>query len=175
VKLVAKGRAAHSAYPEEGKSAIEPMLAAIERVRAIPLPTDDVLGPGTLNVGTIKGGVRPNVIPELCEAELLFRTVRDTKELRAAVVAAAGDQVAAEFGLEMKAIRMRPLPGFETTVVRFGTDLPFLEAWGEGFLLGPGSIKVAHTVEERVSKQDLLHGARLYEQLAAGLIKGDIR
>ena len=35
-------------------------------------------------MGTIKGGVRPNVIPELCEAELLFRTVRDTKDLRSA-------------------------------------------------------------------------------------------
>ena len=174
-RLSARGRAAHSAYPEEGASAIERMIEALDAIRRIPLPTDEVLGPGTLNVGTIKGGVRPNVIPEHCEAELLFRTVRDTTDLRAAVTAAAGTHVGVEFGVELKAIRMRPLPGFETSVVRFGTDLPFLESWGEGFLLGPGSIKVAHTVDERVEKRELLEGARLYERLAGSLIKGEIR
>jgi acetylornithine deacetylase len=175
VKLTAKGRAAHSAYPEEGSSAIERMLAVLDKVRSIPLPVDDVLGPGTLNVGTIKGGVRPNVIPDHCEAELLFRTVRDTTGLHAAVTAAAGANVSADFGVELPSIRLRPLPGFETSVVRFGTDLPFLTSWGEGFLMGPGSIKVAHTVDERVAKQDLLDGAALYERLAGGLIAGAIR
>jgi acetylornithine deacetylase len=175
VKLTARGRAAHSAYPEEGSSAIERMLAALDRIRRIPLPVDEVLGPGTLNVGTIKGGVRPNVIPDHCEAELLFRTVRDTPELRAAVSGALGSNVTAEFGLEVKSVRLRPLPGFETSVVRFGTDLPFLTAWGEGFLLGPGSIKVAHTVDERIAKQELLQGVSLYERLASSLITGGAR
>ncbi len=173
-KLTAKGRAAHSAYPEEGASAIERMLEVLDAIRRIPLPEDKVLGPGTLNVGTIRGGVRPNVIPEHCEAELLFRTVQDTRDLRAAVSAAAGPNVSVEFGVELKAIRMRPLPGFETSVVRFGTDLPFLESWGEGFLLGPGSIKVAHTVDERIEKRELLEGAKLYDRLATGLIGGQI-
>ena len=173
-KLTAKGRAAHSAYPEEGASAIERMIEALDAIRRIPLAVDDVLGPGTMNVGTIKGGVRPNVIPEHCEAELLFRTVQDTRELRAAVLRAAGSHVSVEFGLEMKAIRMRPLPGFETSVVRFGTDLPFLESWGEAFLLGPGSIKVAHTVDERIEKRELLEGARLYDRLATGLLGGNV-
>lgn len=172
VKLAARGRAAHSAYPEEGESAIERMLEALERVRRVPLPHDEVLGPGTLNVGTIKGGVRPNVIPASCEAEVLIRTVRDTRELRAAVVRAAGDQVTVDFGWEMPSIRLRALPGFETSVVRFGTDLPFLASWGEGFLLGPGSIRVAHTDHEQVEKRELLDGVALYERLAARLIAG---
>jgi acetylornithine deacetylase len=173
-KLTAKGRAAHSAYPEEGDSAIDRMLGVIEAIKGIPLPVDQVLGPGTLNVGTIKGGVRPNVIPEHCEAELLFRTVRDTSTLREAVLAAAKG-VTVEFGVELPSIRLRSLPGFETLLVRFGTDLPFLTSWGEGFLIGPGSIKVAHTVNEKVAKQDLLEGAKLYERLAGGLLAGEIR
>jgi acetylornithine deacetylase len=151
------------------------MLGALEAIRRIPLPTDEVLGPGTLNVGTIKGGVRPNVIPDRCEAELLFRTVRDTGELRAAVQKAAGPSINIEFGVELSPIRMRPFPGFETSVVRFGTDLPFLKAWGEGFLIGPGSIKVAHTVDEKVEKRELLQGAVLYERLASSLLAGDKR
>jgi acetylornithine deacetylase len=174
IKLTAKGRAAHSAYPEEGDSAIDRMFGVIEAIRKIPLPVDEVLGPGTLNVGTIKGGVRPNVIPEHCEAELLFRTVRDTTELRKAVTAAAKG-VTAAFGVELPSIRLRPLPGFETLLVRFGTDLPFLTSWGEGFLMGPGSIKVAHTVDEKVEKQELLNGAKLYERLASGLLAGEIK
>ncbi|MBI4503193.1 MAG: M20/M25/M40 family metallo-hydrolase [Gemmatimonadetes bacterium] len=174
-KLTAKGRAAHSAYPEEGASAIERMLAALEGIRRIPLPADDVLGPGTLNIGTIKGGVRPNVIPDHCEAELLFRTVRDTTELRAAVARAARGEITIEFGVELPPIHLRPVPGFETSVVRFGTDLPFLSSWGEGFLIGPGSIKVAHTVNEKVAKRDLLDGVALYQRLASGLIAGGTR
>jgi acetylornithine deacetylase len=174
-KLTATGRAAHSAYPEEGVSAIERMLRALDAIGRIPLPTDEVLGPGTVNIGTIRGGVRPNVIPDACEAELLFRTVRDTGDLRAVVLAAVGSEVQVDFGWELSSIRLRPLPGFQTSVVRFGTDLPHLKSWGEGFLLGPGSIKVAHTDHERVNKRELLDCVDLYQRLAAGLIAGQIR
>src|SRR6185503_780655 len=166
VKLTARGKAAHSAYPEEGSSAIEAMLDALARIRQIPLPVDDVLGAGTLNVGTIAGGVRPNVIPESCQAELLFRTVADTKALKAAVTKAAGDRVTADFAWARDHIRLRALPGFETMLVKFTTDLPYFAAWGEGFLMGPGTIKVAHTDHESVAKADLLEATDLYVRLA---------
>jgi len=171
-KLTARGKAAHSAYPEEGISAIDAMLDALERIRQIPLPVDDVLGAGTLNVGTISGGVRPNVIPESCEAELLFRTVADTTPLKAAVAKAAGERVSADFAWECPRARLRAVPGFETALVKFTTDVPYFEAWGERFLLGPGTIKVAHTDHESVAKADLLEAAELYTRLATALMGG---
>jgi acetylornithine deacetylase len=175
-RVSARGRAAHSAYPEEGTSAIDAVLDALERIRRLPLPEDPVLGPGTLNIGTITGGVRPNVIPERCQAELLFRTVRDTGPLRREIAAAAGDRVTVEFAWELNSIQLRPLPGFETQVVRFGTDLPYLVqqgGWGEGFLIGPGSIRVAHTDRECVAKAELHRAVELYQRLARTLINGE--
>ena len=55
VDLQATGRAAHSAYPEEGESAVAALLDTIERIRPMPLPRDPLLGPSTLNVGLIRG------------------------------------------------------------------------------------------------------------------------
>ncbi len=170
VELRARGRAAHSAYPEEGVSAIEPVLDALERIRHLPLPRDPTLGESTLNIGTIAGGVRPNVIPDACRAELLFRTVGDSGELLAAVRRAAGERVELAVAHDAPPVKLRVLPGFEDTVVRFGTDVPWLEPWGERFLMGPGSIKVAHTDHEKVAKRELEEGAALYQRAAMLLL-----
>ncbi len=175
VELVAHGLAAHSAYPGEGNSAIETMLDAIERVRRLRFPPDPMLGEVTLNVGTISGGVRSNVIPDVCRAELMFRTVSDNREIVVETKRAAGESVRVRVVLEMPPVRLESRPGFETTVVRFSTDLPFLASWGRRFLLGPGSIRVAHTDRERVAKHDLLEGVRLYERLASELLAEDTR
>lgn len=171
VELRARGRAAHSAYPEEGVSAIERMLDTLERIRRLPLPTDDLLGGCTLNIGTINGGVRPNVIPDSCRAEISFRTVGETSALRADLHSALAEGVEAEVLLDAPPVRLRAVPGFETTVVRYGTDLPWLESWGERFLIGPGSIRVAHTDHEKVGKAELLRGVDCYERMAAVLLE----
>jgi acetylornithine deacetylase len=170
VELSARGKAAHSAYPEEGISAIERMLDTLERIRRLPLPSDELLGDCTLNLATIEGGVRPNVIPDRCRAELSFRTVCDTAELRSALQSSLAEGVELKVLLEAPPIRLRALPGFETTVVRYGTDLPWLEGWGEKFLIGPGSIRVAHTDHEKVSKSELLAGVECYQRIAKLLL-----
>jgi acetylornithine deacetylase len=166
----ARGKAAHSAYPEEGVSAINRLLDALERVRRIPLPTDPTLGDCTLNIGTLRGGVRANVIPDQASAELSVRTVSDTADLKAALGRAAGDHVELVELLDSPPIRLRGLPGFDTTVVRFGTDLPWLEPWGERFLIGPGSIRVAHTDHESVATEALREGVGLYQRIALALL-----
>lgn len=170
--LRASGRAAHSAYPEEGASAIEAMLDTLERVRRLPLPRDPVLGDTTINIGTVSGGTASNVIPDACSAQLHIRTVGEGAPLIDAVRGACGEGVAVEVGLAFEPIRLRSIDGFQTTVVRYGTDLPFLEAWGERYLLGPGSIRVAHTDHERVAKRELLDAVGLYERAARALIAG---
>lgn len=169
--LEAEGKAAHSAYPELGVSAIDRLLAALDRLRQVPLPTDPVLGETTLNIGTLSGGRAANVIADQARAEVMLRTVGPTEELRAALQAAVaacpGARIAEQ--RESAAVRMGSLPGFSTTIVKYTTDVPRLGAWGEPFLLGPGSIHVAHTPEERVSKDELIEAVRLYTELVRGL------
>lgn len=166
LRIEADGRMAHSAYPELGESAIERLLDALGRLRAMKLPSDPVLGETTLNIGTIFGGRASNVIADQARAEVLIRTVGDTSELRRSIhEALQGVRIAEE--RETRAMRLGSLPGFESTVVKYTTDIPRLGAWGEPFLLGPGSIHLAHTPEERVPKRELEEAVRLY----AGMVR----
>ena len=171
VDLSAKGRAAHSAYPAEGVSAIAALLDTLERIRRMPLPSDAVLGNSTLNLGLIAGGVAPNVIPPAASAQLLIRTVEPTEPLKTAIRSLLATGVTAEFPVELPFYKGGKAPdGWETTVVSYASDLPFLDAWGERYQLGPGTIKVAHTSQEHIRKADLLRGVELYIRLASDLL-----
>ena len=171
-ELVASGRMAHSAYPELGESAIEKLLDTLERVRRIDWPVHPVLGPSTLNIGTIAGGRAPNVVPDEARAELLIRLVDDPAPVRAAVLAACEGLVEAKEQLCIPAILMDARPGFETDVMKYTTDIPaFGGAWGTPLLLGPGTIHVAHTSQERVPKAELLKATGLYAQLVRQLLE----
>ncbi len=170
VSLRAKGRAAHSAYPSEGVSAIATLLDTLGHIRALPLPSHPILGDTTVNLGRIEGGVAPNVIAPLAEAQLLYRTVSDTAPLKAAIVGSAPAGVEVEFPLEIPWVLSQPLDGWEASVVSFASDLPFLDAWGERWQLGPGSIRLAHTMEEGIRKAELLQGVDLYVRLARQLL-----
>jgi acetylornithine deacetylase len=170
-ELHASGRMAHSAYPELGESAIEKLLDVIADIRRLPLPTDRTLGPSTLNIGTIRGGRAPNVIPDEASAELFIRLVDDGAATRSAVKQLAGGRVAVKEVLCIPAVHLGSLPGFETTVVSYTTDIPaFGGAWGQPFLLGPGTIHVAHTSEERVPKAQLLEAVEIYRRMTSQLL-----
>lgn len=171
LSLEAEGRAAHSAYPELGASAIDRLLEALARLRQVPLPSDPVLGDTTLNVGTLSGGRAANVIADHARAEVMLRTVGDTTELRAALQAAVDAVAGVRIGerRETRAMHLGSLPGFPTTIVKYTTDIPRLGAWGEPFLLGPGTIHVAHTPGERVAKRELTEAVGLYRDLVRGL------
>ena len=171
VDLEASGRAAHSAYPEDGVSAIEALLDTIDRIRGLPLPSDPLLGRSTLNIGLIAGGVAPNVIPPRASAQLLIRIVEPTGPLRETIRGLLAPGVRVSFPVELPFHKGGTAPpGWDTTVVSFASDLPFLSGWGEGYQLGPGSIRVAHTAEEHIRKADLLAGVDLYVRLAADLL-----
>ncbi|HEV7367285.1 MAG TPA: M20/M25/M40 family metallo-hydrolase [Gemmatimonadales bacterium] len=171
VDLTAAGRAAHSAYPDEGVSAIAALLDTIEKIRGLPLAHDPLLGQSTLNLGLIEGGVAPNVIPPAAGAQLLIRTVAPTEPLKAAIRKLLAPGVSVEFKVELPFYKGGAAPpGWETTVVSYASDLPILEAWGERYQLGPGTIRVAHTSHEHIRKADLLRGVDLYERLASDLL-----
>jgi acetylornithine deacetylase len=172
-EIIAHGRMAHSAYPHLGESATEKLLDALQRVRAVPMPSDPVLGPATLNIGTIAGGRAPNVIPDHAEASVMIRLVNDAAPLRAGVQSACAGLADANEILCIPALHMSALPGLETTVVSYTTDIPaFNGAWGEPHLLGPGTIHVAHTSEERVEKSQLAEAVQIYQRMTRQLLTG---
>lgn len=177
VVLECDGRAAHSAYPDEGRSALLPLLDTLERLRRLPLATDPMLGPSTLNIGVLDGGVAPNVIPPAARAELLVRLVGPSDQPRREIAACAAPGVRVTFPTELPYFKNTAPPpaDWETTVVSYASDLPFHTAWGQGFQLGPGTIRVAHTSDERIAKAELLEGVRLYAKLARDLIRSTAR
>ncbi len=130
-----------------------------------------MLGPSTLNIGTIRGGRAPNVIPDEAVAEIFIRVVDDITEMKKQIEAAAQPDVEAVEILFIPALHLQSLDGFDTTVVAYTTDIPAFEgAWGQPLLIGPGSIHVAHTSEERVPKPELVEAVALYKQLVKRLL-----
>jgi acetylornithine deacetylase len=170
-EIVATGKMAHSAYPELGVSAIEKLLDALDAVRRMSLPEDPILGPTTVNIGTISGGRAPNIIPDAAKAELAIRLVGDGRKIDQALRDAVGARAEVREILELPPMRFNSLDGFPTSVVSFTTDIPVLvPAWGEPFLFGPGSIHVAHTTEEKISKRELLGAVDTYAKMTQTLL-----
>lgn len=170
-EVISQGKLAHSAYPELGHSAIHDLLDVLRDIRDIPLPEDALLGRSTLNVGTISGGRAPNVVADHASAEIMFRLVSDPAAIREGVQAAAAGRAEAREALYHPALRLAAFDGLPTTVVAFATDIPVLQgAWGKPFLIGPGSIHLAHTAEERIPKQQLLEAVEIYARMARQLV-----
>lgn len=173
ILLEADGIPAHSAYPEDGRSAVHLLLDALERIRAVPLPVDPLLGETTLNVGTIQGGVAPNVLAPDATASILVRTVQPPGPLRDALLAAVepvGPHLRISFPLDIPPVRSQPLPGWDAVTVRYTSDLPLLASWGRGYQFGPGTIRVAHTAGERIRKAELREAVGQYVRLAGELL-----
>jgi acetylornithine deacetylase len=165
-----RGRAAHSAYPHLGQSAIEPLLELLPTLKSLPLPSDPVLGDTTVNIGTIHGGTEANIIPANAEAEIMFRLAGDVEPIRKLVLDWAKGKADVEFGSHIPAQKFATVPGFETGPVAYTSDIPLLGNWGEPLLFGPGSIHVAHTADEYVDVEELRRSVDTYERLARTLL-----
>jgi acetylornithine deacetylase len=171
LRLHARGRAAHSSFPELGDSAIDKLLDALIVIRGLTFPDDAVLGRTHYTIGLIEGGVAPNVVSPDASAELLFRIVGNAAEVRESL-RVIEDRVSIEHLLDMPAVRLHTVPGFERAVFPYTTDVPFLSRWGAPLLLGPGSIHDAHTADEHVAIDHLHNAVELYVRLARQLLSG---
>ena len=170
-EIIARGKLAHSAYPELGHSAIHALLDVLQDIRSIPLPYDPLLGAGTLNIGTLCGGHAPNVVADEARAEIMFRTVADASPIRRALPAAVAGRAQAREVSHTPALHLSSFDGLPTTVVAFATDIPALGGqWGEPFLIGPGSIHVAHTAEEHIAKKSLVEAVEIYARMVTQLL-----
>ena len=166
-----RGRAAHSAYPQLGKSAVAPMLELLPTLATLDLPSDPVLGATTVNIGVIRAGTAGNIVPELAEVELMFRLVGDVKPVKKALEKWVGDRADLEYGSHIPAQKFEVIPGFEVQPVAYTTDIPLLGKWGKPLLFGPGSIHVAHTPDEHIALSELRAAVDAYERIVRALLK----
>jgi acetylornithine deacetylase/succinyl-diaminopimelate desuccinylase-like protein len=169
VIVTTEGRAAHSAYPEAGESAIEKLLDILDDIRAYEWPEDSFFGSTTCNIGVLSGGTRPNVIADKARAELQIRLGIDIDHVKSALEGAVGTRGRLEYSSAHNPVKLFSVPGFDECVVRFTTDVPYLSEWGNPLLLGPGSILDAHTNHERISKRELEQAVDLYLRLSKQL------
>ena len=168
VFITTEGRAAHSAYPEAGDSAIEKLLDILEDIRAVEWPEDGFFGTTTCNIGVLSGGTRPNVIPDKARAELQIRLGIDIEHVKRLLEKAIGGRGQLEYASAHNPVRLFEVSDFDKCVVRFTTDVPYLSNWGKPLLLGPGSILDAHTEHEKVAKRELELAVQLYVKLVTG-------
>jgi acetylornithine deacetylase len=168
--LRTKGRAAHSAYPQLGQSAIEPMLDLLPSLKKVKLPTDPVLGDTTVNIGTIHGGTEANIIPDRVEVELMFRLVGDVHEVKRKIEEWAGGKAEIEYGSFIPAQKFHTIPDFPSAPVAYTSDIPLLGRWGTPLLFGPGSIHVAHTPDEFIDVRELRAAVDAYVKIVRTLL-----
>jgi acetylornithine deacetylase len=170
VTVRTRGRAAHSAYPHLGESAIKPLLALLPTIDRLALPKDPVLGETTVNIGTIRAGTEANIIPALAESELMFRLVGDAEPVRTLVEQWAKGRAELEYGSYIPAQRFHTIDGFEVAPVAYTTDIPLLSRWGKPLLFGPGSIHVAHTTDEFIDVAELRAAVDAYQRIVRSLL-----
>jgi acetylornithine deacetylase len=171
VIITTEGRAAHSAYPEAGESAIEKLLDILHDIRACEWPENSFFGTTTCNIGVLTGGTRPNVIADKARAELQIRLGIDIEHVKSVLDDVVGTRGRLEYSSAHNPVRLFSVPGFNECVVRFTTDVPYLSEWGKPLLLGPGSILDAHTDHERISKRELEQAVDLYLDLTGIIIR----
>lgn len=171
-----EGKAAHSAYPERGDSAIRKLIRAIDVIETHDWGADPLLGKATINVGVVRGGVKANIVPAEAESDLMFRTVKHHEEMKKEVSALISP-------FDGRIIRSHGNPptymvtpeGVESTGVSFNTDVPHLGGMGKPLLFGPGSILDAHAADEKISKKELLAAVGTYESLVRALLAGEVK
>lgn len=170
LRFTAKGKAAHSAFPELGESAVHTLLDFLQLLRATELPADAILGKPTLNVGKISGGLAHNIFAESAEATVSLRAATATQKLLDKVQSLTPPQISFEVQVRSEPQKLHTVSGFETTVVPFCTDIPHLRNWGKPLLIGPGDATLAHTAEERVEKKQLSEAVGIYTKLVKQLL-----
>jgi acetylornithine deacetylase len=165
-----RGREAHSAYPQLGASALDPLLDLLPQLRTLVLPSDPLLGETTCNIGVLRAGTEANIIPGLAEAEIMIRLVSDVAPVQAAFEAWAAGRAELEWGSHIPAQHFHRIDGFEIAPMAYTSDIPLLGRWGTPLLFGPGSIHVAHTPDEHIDVSELRAAVTSYQHIVRSLL-----
>ena len=170
-RLKRMGVPGHSAYPELFRSATHPLIADLGKLLTLQLPHDSIFGDTTVNVGKISGGKAANIVAAEAEAEVIVRLAKPVAEVKPLVLAALDADTAVEVRSESNPATMYVPDGFDSDIVRFGSDVPHLRPLAETLLVGPGSIHDAHTSHEFILKSDLLEAVDVYAGLVTSLLE----
>ncbi len=190
--LRATGKAAHSSQPERGENAILKLTRALDQLdhhlgHQLGTFIHPVLGRSTMNVGMIRGGARPNIVPDLAEAEIDIR-------ITPALAAAGGALKVLTETIEFHQLPIQIVKPHENPPMETAADHPMIQAllatdaltslagapWFSdaahlsnggipSICIGPGSIDQAHTVDEFIEISALEHGARFFSAFIGGL------
>jgi acetylornithine deacetylase len=166
------GQAAHSAYPELGRSATLDLVRLLAELDAVAFPNDPLFGATTVNIGSLSGGVADNVVAPWAEARIMIRLVTPVEEVMRIIERWGAGRAALEWGPMVPPVKLGVVDGFKTSVAAFATDIPVLSNWGTPFLFGPGSIHVAHRDDECVSIDELHAAVDSYERLVHAVADG---
>ena len=168
-ELQAKGKAAHSAYPEQGYSALHQIIQDMYQLLHVKWPVSEELGETTCNIGVVNGGRAPNVIADQAIAKGVVRATASVSQLTDLIKSKLHHKTEFNVLSSSDPQHLKVVEGFETGVVSFGSDVPHLRPIAEPLLLGPGSILVAHTTDEQILIEDLKKAIRLYVELGRKL------
>lgn len=170
IRLKTVGVAAHSAFPELGQSAIRKLCEVLPDLWQLEFEPDSFFGESHLNIGTVSGGSKVNVIPARAEAEIIIRLAHPVRDVLERIRAAVNDRAEIAVISQSDPIRMPAVPGFATFIAGFGSDVPYLGNFGQPLLIGPGSIHLAHNPGESILKQELIEGSLTYLKLIRYLL-----
>ncbi len=170
VKITASGRTAHSGYPHLGDSAVDKLLDTLGKLRVLDFEDDPSWGRTLVNIGRIEGGVAHNVVPDSAGAVVSLRVGTNWPLVVDKLKRLSGGGVTVEVLSCAEPQVLLTLPGYQQTVLPYGTDIPHLRRFGKKLLLGPGSGETAHTVDDRVDKRQLRDAVGIYKRLARELL-----
>ncbi|MFQ5977213.1 MAG: M20 family metallopeptidase [Candidatus Heimdallarchaeota archaeon] len=186
VKVSAKGVAAHGARPDLGANAIDACYRIIQLIRKnMPKDTDPILGPPTMNLGTLQGGIKVNIVAEQCHAELDFRFGPNFEtESMEKLVQKACMEIKDPYKVDYEVIHQLPALGTspnhpfilsisnelkrlghepKVTGLTYATDGAVLvPEWKIPFLIfGPGDQETLHIADEWVSISETVTAAQV--------------
>jgi succinyl-diaminopimelate desuccinylase len=185
VELETQGKAAHGSMPHLGESAIHRMLALLRAVEDFQLPEKHFAhGASTLNLGYVRGGEAPNMVPTHCAASLDLRIPPPgsvhaaRKALEVALgkagqpyqlrVLAQGEPWEAPHGPMVDRVRhalRQAWPEAQEAWLPYGTETSAFREHAPCLIAGPGELALMHAPDERVRVSEVRAAHRFYRSL----------
>ena len=193
LRLSTRGKAAHGARPELGRNAVHTMAKCIDTIETEYLQNlgkrrHPVLGHPTINTGIVRGGSQPNIVPDVCEADLDRRTlpgesfttisreigeVLKKRGLKARLTNVKGYTCPAmetDPTLPMVQQLMRTVRQTKPLGVDYYCDAANIAATGvPAIVWGPGDIAQAHTADEWISIRQIERGMNVLTRFLLSL------
>ncbi|CAM9763878.1 unnamed protein product [Choristocarpus tenellus] len=178
IRISSEGLACHSGYPHLGESAIDPLVAALDALKRHPWPVSEELGETTLNIGLMKGGQAANALAEHAEATLMFRLTEAPEGILETVrgIVENDHHCSVEVISQNAPVSLEVLPGFESDVAAYNTDIAYFKLKsGQALLFGPGSIHDAHSRNEKIGVSEMRAAVGLYQRIAKACLSLSVK